>query len=403
MTPRRRIIGRALCGIAPLLISVGHAGAATAQSAGREHRSDVELTAKATYDSNVARGDDLVADARDIKSEDVIYSPRIKVDLARPVGRGSAFVQGTVGYDFYQENEELAREHLALSAGVDAPIGPCDAGLKGGVSRQQSDLADLTLTTTENTQQNINVNVNVGCATNGGIGGTVSVGYAETTNSALQDLVDSQTNSISAGVTYSNRILGTVALSGGYQDVDYDTGSLIAPPGFEAYNVGVSISRPIGARLSGTAALGYQTLRSKGPGDGDYDGVSGQAALSYRATPRLSGTLSYSRGAVATMQQGSNYTVTQTVRLQGAYTVSSRIKTNLGASWSDRSYRGDGLGPQPLSVDEDEITSIFSGVSINIGRRSSLAFDGSREVRETDVELFNYTAYRVGVSAVTAF
>jgi hypothetical protein len=403
MTPRRRIIGRALCAVTPLMIGLGCAGAATAQSAGREHRSDIELSAKATYDSNVARGDDLVAGVRDINSEDVVYSPRVKVDVARPVGRGSAFVQGTIGYDFYQDNEELSRENLAVTAGVNAPVGPCDAALKGGVSRQQSDLADLTLTTTENTQQTVNANLNVGCATSGGIGGVASVGYAETTNSALQDLVDSRTNSFSAGVTYSNRILGTVSLMGGYQEVDYDGGPLISPPGFEAYNVGLSISRPIGARLSGSAALGYQSLRSKGPGDSDYDGVSGQASLNYRATPRLSASLSYMRGAVATIQQGSNYTVTETVKLQGAYTVSSRIKTNLGASWTERSYRGDGLGPQPLSVDEDEITSIFSGVSINIGRRSSLAFDGSREVRETDVELFNYTAYRFGVSAVTAF
>ena len=75
----------------------------------------------------------------------------------------------------------------------------------------------------------------------------------------------------------------------------------------------------------------------------------------------------------------------------------------LAERWSERSYRRDGLLIRPNAVDKEDTSTVFGGVRMDVGKRTSLSVDGSREVRDTDDPIFDYTAYRAGVTATTTF
>jgi hypothetical protein len=54
-------------------------------------------------------------------------------------------------------------------------------------------------------------------------------------------------------------------------------------------------------------------------------------------------------------------------------------------------------------VTSDRIQAIYGNASIRLGRRASIAFDVRRDTRNTNLTLFDYTDYRVGVTATQSF
>ena len=365
----------------------------------------LQVRARATYDTNVARGNSVVAAARNVRKDDILYAPSAKVDVVWPVGRQSVFLQGTAGYEFYQYNKKLQREQIALTGGATGSAGPCQGTLTGGYSRRQSDLADLTLLVTKNTQEATTVGVQTSCLIGGGVGGNLSVQRVHLTNSATVGVVNSDVTSVQTGLSYQNRALGAVSLIAGYSEANYggQPGILLATNlGFTTRSLGVSYSRPIGTRLQGQAAFSYSTVESSGAAGQSHVGLTGSAALSYRASSRLNATLSYQRSIAPSILQGSSYNLQQSLALDARYTVSSRVTAGAGASWSKRNYRGVAPAASSLIVDDD-LKAVFASLQLSVGRNASLGLDARREVRNTNLTIFDYTAYRVGITATQSF
>lgn len=387
------------------LAALACAGAAAAQGVALgERRLDVTISGSAVYDSNVAAGSQAVADLRGIRRGDYIYSPNANLDISLPFGRQLVTLSGDIGYEFHQYNSQLKRERIGLAGGVRRPIGPCITSLDLQYGRAQTDLADLSLIVTRNTQENIVTSANVACQPLAGIGASVGAFYGTTTNSAPVGVVDSKRRGVNAAVSYSNSLLGTVALTGAYSTTDYSdpgTPDQFVPPGTNQASLTVSIVRPIGTRLTGTASLGYTRLRSDNGGQA-FDGLTGSGALTYRVNPRLTASLTYRRAVQNTLLRGADYTLSESLSLNGSYRIGSRITATFGGQLT----RGQQKGQLPTLVDtfsESRAKSVTGSLSTQIGRTGTLSINARYEVRNAKPTLFDYSSYRIGVTASQTF
>lgn len=366
-----------------------------------------QVIARVVYDSNVSRGSQAVATARTLRQDDILYSPSARIDLNLPFAGQNFFLNGTVGYEFYQYNKMLQRERVDLLAGAAGQLGPCGTTATVSYSRRQSDLADLLLTVTTNVQDQLTLAAQASCAVAPGLSGNLGVQSGKTTSSAPgSGVVDSNLKSVNAGVSYQNATLGSIGILASYSKNDYAQlpGSPVAnSTGFSSYSAGLTYGRPIGNRLQGQVSVFYSDTQSSGSNPETFTGLTGSGALTYRASSRLQSSLSYGRTISSTIQQGSSYSVTENVQLDGRYSLSSRLKTGIGASWSRRSYRGGAAALQSSRIANEERQALFGSLSLQVGRNASLATDIRYEVRNTNLTIFDYKAVRVGLTATQSF
>src|SRR4029077_10265988 len=104
-----------------------------------------------------------LATARGLQRDDVLYAPAVLANLVEPMGGISFFLAGQAGYDLHQHNSQLDRERIDLQAGADTYVAVCDTTLIGSWGRHQSDLMDLSIGTTDNTQQTLSAGLDVSC------------------------------------------------------------------------------------------------------------------------------------------------------------------------------------------------------------------------------------------------
>ena len=135
----------------------------------------IVLTASASYDSNVARSSAALAALRGIISEDEIYSPSAQLNIAKYFESTTAHLTASAGYDFYQHNAILNREDLNINAGASQQFFGCTAAVEGTYIRQQSDLDQLTIAVTKNTETISSAALGVTCDRGSRLSGSVSV------------------------------------------------------------------------------------------------------------------------------------------------------------------------------------------------------------------------------------
>ena len=393
--------------LVPAALAVACPAAAVAQSgvSGGGRTAEVQVTGRVTYDSNLARGGAVVQTVKDVRPDDIIYTPSVRINLGMPIARQSVFLTGSAGYDFHQFNKQLDSERLDFVGGGMGAFGPCGAGLNAGYQRRQSDQSELDLTVTGNKQQTVSVGAQLSCEVAAGLAPSVSVQHFQTENTAERGVVNSNQTVVTGAVSYGNRRTGNIELLVGYSHAEYDEVALVvrAPtPNFDTFNAGVRYSRPIGTRLTGRASLSYLYVKSDAERDEGYSGPSGTGALSYRVNPRMGVNLTYEVGALPSMQQGSSYVLTTALAVDANYRFSSRLRGALGARWGDRSYE-DQAQQSSLDVSDEKTRAIFGSVSYEVGRSATVSLDARHEVRQAEPALFDYDAYRVTLTATKTF
>jgi hypothetical protein len=408
----------ALASVAPCVAKAQASGASTGAagafgpSAAGSRPLTIGVQERTTYDSDAARSSGAAAAIRGLDGADVIYAPSITVDYNSYVGRQGVALTGYFGYDYYQKNTQLRREHIDLAASINKPLGRCLVGGRVAYDRGQSSLEDLVLTVTKNTLQTYTVGVNETCATTSGITESLQVQYSGATNSAAT-LVDYNTTGVSGSVGYGNRTLGNIALVANYTSTGYQntttTPSFGTPNSLQAVSVGVQVSRPIGNRLAGEAALFYTSSKSDlGPTstvgrNTSFSGLTANAGLTYKIGPRLVLHGSYARDVQASIRQDVGYSINNMANLTADYTVSSRIHMNLGGSWSREDFRGQNPLVPEIAPNRVDLKTIYAGVSVKVGRNASVSGDVHHEESRTDLALFNFTSDRVSLTLATSF
>jgi hypothetical protein len=400
----------ALASVAPCVASAQTSGPVSVGGAAKPLTIGVQE--RTTYDTNVARGDSQAATLRGLGASDVIYAPSLTVEYASGIGRRGLALRGYFGYDYYQRNQALRREHIDVSAAGNTSIGAlCVVGAQVAYDRGQSGLEDLTLFITKNTIQTYTVSANETCASSAGLTENIQVQHSAATNTAAS-LVDYTTNGVSAAVGYGNHALGNLSLVASYNKTTYDHPTVplsFTPSDLQVSSIGVEFSRPIGMRLAGTATVSYSKSNSAAATgvfqgrNSSFGGLTANVGLTYHLGPRinLAGTLS--RSVQATIRQDAGYALTDQASLNADYTVSSRIHANLGASWSREDFRGGILLNPQSAPNRVDLKLITAGVSVKLGRKAALSGDVQHEESSTDLALFNFKSDRVSLTISTSF
>lgn len=385
---------------------------------------DVKVSLTETYDSNVSRTSQALAKLRGVRQSDEIFSPQIALDLHKALGRESLFLNGTTGYDIYSYNHRLDRERVDLNGGVEAPIGPCHSRLVGSIGRHQSDLEELsstTLTNTTNTQNLTSEGLQTSCGRLVGVTPTFAVSASQAVNSA-STLRSSDHNQFSAnvGLGYQRPTLGNISLFYAYNQTTYQNrlfivGTLtfvnglpviqnahIVKDQYSVNEIGVRYARELGAKLQGTVSVSHSTVHNAIPGAGDFQGLTYQAGLSFKASSRLSTNFDFSRTVKPSSNPGAAYSLAELYSLGATYQLGSRINVGLGASRTTQTFQGAGL-VHAVDITHETIDRFYGRVGFRVGRRISLNLDARHDERGANIPGFSYGDTRVGLSLAASY
>jgi len=364
-------------------------------------------TFETEYQTNVAGGDAAVAALRGLKQEDVVFTPTLLIEAFKPFGRESAYLTGSVGYNFYDRNSVLNRENLNLDGGVNAQLGVCRATVTGGYIRRQNELEDTTLAHVEDVLDQTSVGLEGACGRGYGFSPNFSVSQAWSTNT-LSLLQSSNYNTLggSGGISYQAPTLGDVSLFGQYQTTTF-TNRLVAfnqssiQDGFDTYGGGVKYVRLLGARIQGTVSLSYTSVKPFVGNTSGFNGVTYGADITFRASSRLDFHGSFNRDIQPSNVLDSTYFLETKSLVEGTYHVGSRLEANLGVSEADRTFKGSSLLTN-LDLREDTLKIIYGSLTYKL-RKLYFALSVRNEERSTNTVGLDYTDNRVGLTAGTIF
>lgn len=383
-------------------------GAALAQTAAAQEGRRLKLSgsARVQYDTNVSRVAPTQAAARGLKAEDVVFTPSLSIDYFAPVGRHSVFLGGTIGYDFYAENDSLNRERASLRGGFNARLGRCGGTFYTNYSRGQSELLDLNFETAENIATSTLVGVDLSCSRGIGFSPTASVSQEWNENSSPQGLLtDSETLTGEVGIAYNRPTLGRVSLFARQSETRYDDNALAAPPGaadggYDTQSYGVRYEREVGPRLSGRVSLAQTTVEPASPLAEDFSSLTYGAAVTYRPSAAVVTRFVFDRGVRPSNRIDASYTIDDAYSVEADYLVSDRVSVMVGASRTERELEGALL---PNAPTRDENTAVYAAIRYKVNQRISASLDARRDERTSDRPDFSYDATRVGFTVSAAF
>ena len=189
-----------------------------------------------------------------------------------------------------------------------------------------------------------------------------------------------------------------------YTEVNYadqPVGPIIQQRGFQEYTGSLTISRKIGLRLSGRAAISVQSLRTGGTGT-TSNNLGSDVSLNYRVSPRLNVAVGYALSNEPSPTVIANYVRSENLRLNGDYRLNQRIGLHLGVAKSRTDYRG-GAVFVPLQIHQSEDTTFSGGASVKIGRKISVNFEVAHTDRNADISQFDYKSDRVSLGISGTF
>jgi hypothetical protein len=373
---------------------------------------EVDMTGEILYDSNVARSDQELATERGLTLSDEIFTPTGVVDLALPVGRSSLFLDGSAGYDFYANNHSLDRERINVLGGGISQFGPCRETLSGTYARFQTDLSDIGefagVTNTEN-QESVATGATCGRAI--GLAPNVQVSESWEQNSAqLRQLVDNRVFMATGGLAYQRPALGAVSLFGEYLDTTFPNqvyllGAVRQTGGYQLYAGGLRYDRHLGARIQGVVSLSYTSLTPNIAGSGGFKGFTYSGDITYRASSRLNGRVSFTRATTPSNTVGANFSVDNTELAEVIYDIGPRLSLTLGGSRLARRYNVSGFNPfgAPFLITDETIVDGYITATYKLNRRLSFILNLRQEQRDANISAFNYQSSRVGLTVKGTF
>ncbi|RYG30456.1 MAG: hypothetical protein EON93_14805 [Burkholderiales bacterium] len=391
------VCGRVIFGV--VACSAMFSSAASAQEA---RTMDFTAQAMVEHQSNVARSSEAAAQLRGIARADTIFTPSLAIDVLLPVGRQAAFLQGSVGYSFYEKNDQLNRERIDLSGGVRGRAGPCTAELHGGYARGVSQVLDANLeANVENIRETELLGVNLTCSRQTGFGLVGSVSQEWGNNDlALYKTNDYERTSYQIGVTYARPTFGTATIFGSRESSEYP--NRIVGGGYDVDALGLSYQRQLGARIEGLVSFSYSRIQQSGPfAADDAETTTYSGNLSYRANNRLRFRGEFDRSVNPSSAIGGGYDLNTSYRLSADYDLGSRIRLGLAGGQSKGEARG-GL-PLPGNLTESTINSAVATARYMQSERLSFLLSIGRDERTANAPQFEYTDNRIGLSADVRF
>ncbi|MBS0280312.1 MAG: outer membrane beta-barrel protein [Proteobacteria bacterium] len=359
------------------------------------------------YDSNVAASNGAFASARGLQQEDEIFSPAVAVNYTKQLGSLAFFTQGTLGYDFYANNDILNRERIGILAGVSAQMSGCQLTPRTSYMRRQSDLQDLNVGVTKNTQEDVSVGLDVVCNGFGRLVPSASVQQTWATNSSNSLFsTDYQSFSANAGLGYQAGSFGTISLVGQYADTQYDNRfipflSSVQRDGYKVYSGGLHYERPIGATLEVGASV-YQTSLSYDGLGLNFSGITYDGTVTYHPDSRFDVTAHFGRQTSPSNFLNAAYSIDQVLSADAHYRLTSRLTAGLGVSNKLQKFQGANL-ISATDLSKQSVTSFYGSLGFNVTSRMNLAFIARSTQRHANLGAYSYTDNQIGLTLSQAF
>jgi hypothetical protein len=368
----------------------------------------VQLQFNATYNSNVTASSAAIAQQRGLSQADGIYSPALNLNYTHELGPYSYFLSGQAGYDFHQINTILNRERVGAQTGVNSDFGFCQVGVKGSYGRYQSDLQDLVVGITQNTQQTITPDVSATCNPTGKLIPSIDVQNTwQTESSLLLNTSDFRSFVPSASLLYHAGSIGDVSLIGQYTSTEFPhriliVGSSEIADGYSLYSGGLRLVRQFGPSLNFSLSVTDTSLTPDGDLGSKFSGLTYISNLTYQITPRLSAVLNVSRQTLPSNRLGTNYSIDQLYSGEVDYRLSTRLSAKLGGGNTHRTFEGAALNNvQDITHETD--WNFYGSLGFDISPRLSVSLTATQQQRHADLSGYSYSGTIVGLSVTKAF
>jgi hypothetical protein len=359
------------------------------------------------YNSNVSGSSGALAAARGLTKADEIFSPALAVNYAKQLGIFSFGLQGTGGYDFYASNTILNRERIGVQGGATTLLSGCQLTARGSYQRRQSDLADLNVITTKNTQEDVVAGFDGVCNGFGRLVPSVSVQESWSNNSApILFSSDYQSLSASGGLLYGAGSLGDISLTGQYIDTQFQNRLIplfggSQEDGYKVYSGGVHYEKDLDAAFRVALSLAETSLSYDGIAQ-NFSGVTYDATLFYHPDSRFQAQINFARRTSPSNYLNAAYSVDQTLQGDASYRLTARLKAGLGASNKRQSFAGADLN-FATDLTKQSVTSFYGSLGFNITSRMNLDLTARHDQRHADLAGYSYAATMVGLTLSQAF
>jgi len=368
-----------------------------------DNRSVFAPTLTFTYDSNVARSSESLAQLRGISREDEIYAPSLQVDLARNFGAEAVYLTGSVGYDFYQTNSILNRENVDLRAGAKKRVGPCEIGLDGTYVREQSSLQDLAVVVTKNTEMDETALLGAECNKERHISESFSFSPTWSDNSAkILETTDNRTYIGKGSLAYRSESVGEISVFGQYEYTSFPnrpvvSGSSTVDDGYDAYGGGVRFDRSFGPRFEIVASLADMSLDPRASSDPAFEGLTYEAKAIFNPNSRITAELSTSRAITPSDRLDSTYSIDQTYRATVSYKLGNKLEIAIDGSMGTQHFLG-GQIVRGVDLTHQSINAITGRVEHAITHHLAITLSATQEHGGADLPSYRYDDSRVGLS-----
>jgi hypothetical protein len=275
------------------------------------------------------------------------------------------------------------------------------------VDDARTDLAQLAATVTRNIEDTETIGVSAECGRKVGFGPSFSITQRWSSNSAAQLFQsDSRSTTANFGIAYRRPQFGELELLGsveqtGFPNRQLQVGQAAAQDGYREYSVGVLYDRRLGARTEGTFEVGYLTLEPRLPGVEDYHGPYYKMDVSFRISSRVQAQLQAQRSTNPTNVSDATYDLRDLFSGAVDYVVTPKLKLHVSGSETSDVYNGGGF-VSGVTV-RNQTTRVFTVSShYQLSRRAAVDLWFTQEVGRADIESYDYTDNRVGLSVYIA-
>ena len=381
------------------------------------------------YDSNILRSSEPLLFNPSAHRDDFRYSPEVSGTYGRNSGRIALAVNGLVGRDFFQYNRYLDRNRYQGGGSLTYHSGSsCQVIVNGNYSSRQAGIRDAGAAVVDpsgapaddvgavidNVLTSTLYGANAGCGSPTGrltFGGGYS--HSSLSNGAASRQfgnsdADTYTGNIGLGILRP----GQLSLNGSYTTIDYPDRVASAPAlgvplallstGVKTYRVGVSFSRPIGTKLSGSIGISYLHSDPVG-GQAAYNSPAYTLGVNYAASQRLTFALTGSRDIVPSTTAGALYRVVDQVLLSGHYTLGPDFTIDANAGFIGNNYKeGFAIGGEPARRNDTTVT-FGGGVTYAPRTLYDVTLNVTQSIRNSDPSIFNYSSTRVGLTVAVHY
>lgn len=356
------------------------------------------------YDSNIARSSQELAEQRGLHRSDFRASPGLGIDLEKPFGNQSLFLNGDVGYDFYARNHRLNSARVLLDGGVNYQFSRCSGAVTGNLRIRQSQLEEfLDAGPVKNIEYFRKVGLGVRCGGTIGLVPFANVARSWASNSnSLRDFADYSMNEASGGIAYTRPTFGELSVVASIRKSRYThREGLNLSDGYKVFSIGGRYSREIGSRLKGSFGV-FKTTVDPGSGFQKFSGVTTDASLDAVLGGNLQAHLSWARDIQPVTLGLGSFEVDNRLDLTGTYALSPRLSLGAGGGLVRRHVEGDSVFAV-TQINRERRWYAFSTLTYHRSARTAIDLQFRHEQRRADPSIFNYNSTSVGLNFRLSF